>query len=88
MRQDESVAPSTASLESLFVTLLVEQYEGIDAAITDVLGAYLHATLSSNARKERVLIKLEGYFVDIVVKINPEHEKHIIFENGKKVLYL
>ena len=33
-------------------------------------------------------MKLEGNFVDIMVDINLEHKPNIIYEDGKKVLYL
>ena len=33
-------------------------------------------------------MKLEGNFVDIMVDVNPELKKNVIYENGKKVLYL
>ena len=41
LKQDESVASSTAALESLFMTLLIDAYEGRDVATYDVPGAYL-----------------------------------------------
>ena len=33
-------------------------------------------------------MKLEGDFVDIMVDVNPEHKKNVIYENGTNVLYL
>ena len=35
-----------------------------------------------------LLMKLVGQFVDIMCKVNPEHIKNVIYENGKKVLYM
>ena len=35
-----------------------------------------------------MLIKLVGEFVDIMCKMNHEHEKNMIYENGQKVLYM
>ena len=88
LKQDESVASPTAALESLIVTLLIDAYEERDVAVYDVPGSYLHATLSPTGSKERALMKLEGDFVDIMVKVNPEHAKNVIYEHGKKVLYM
>ena len=88
LKQDESVASPTASLESLIATLLIDAYEGKDIAVYDVPGAYLQAILAPKRSKERTLMKLEGEFVDIMVKVNPEHKINIIYENGKKVMYL
>ena len=87
LKQDGSVASPTTSLDSLFVTLLINAYEGCNAAITGVLGGYIQVTLSPNARNERVLMKLEGDFVNIMIKINPKHAKNATFKNGNK-LYL
>ena len=35
-----------------------------------------------------LLLRLLGGFVDIMYKVKPEHKKNVIYENGKKVLYL
>ena len=33
-------------------------------------------------------MKLEGDFVDVMVKVNPEHTKNVVYDLGKKVLYM
>ena len=33
-------------------------------------------------------MKLVGDFVDIMCEVNPEHKKNVVYENGKKVLYM
>ena len=88
LKQDESVASPTASLESLIMSLLIDTYEERDVATYDVPGACSHAKLLPRANDERVLMKLTGDFVDIMCKVNPEHTKNVTTENGKKVLYL
>ena len=88
LKQDESMSSPTASLESLLVTLLVDAYEDRDVATYDVPGAYLQASLAPTDNGERVLMKLVGEFVDIMCKVNPEHTKNIVYENGQKVLYM
>ena len=88
LRQDESVASPTAALESLIVTLLIDTYEGRDVGTYDVPGAFLQAKLGPRPNNERVLMRLVGNFVDIMCKVNPDHTKNVIYENGKKVLYL
>ena len=88
LKQDESMSSPTASLESLLITLLIDAYEERDVATFDVPGAYLQASLAPRDDGERVLMKLVGDFVDIMCKVNPEHEKNIIYENGQKVLYM
>ena len=88
LKQDESMASPTAALESLLVTLLVDAYEDRDVGTYDVPGAYLQASLAPKDNGERVLMKLVGEFVDIMCKVNPEHEKNVVYENGQKVLYM
>ena len=38
--------------------------------------------------RERTLMKLEGDFADIMCDINPDHKPNVVYEKGKKVLYL
>ena len=78
----------TASLESLVTKLLINAYEGRRVATYNTPGAFLQVTLSHNKSNERVLLKLTGDFVDIMCEVNPEHKKNIIYEKGKKVLYM
>ena len=82
---EESVASPTASIESIISTLLVDVYEERDIAIFDIPGAYLHAEMPE---KHRVMLKIKGHFVDIMCRVNPDFEKHVILEHGKRVLYL
>ena len=88
LKEDESVSSPTAALESLIVTMLIGAYEDRDVGIYDVPGAYLQARLAPRENNERVLMKLRGKFVDIMCKVNPEHIKNVIYENGHKVLYM
>lgn len=50
--------------------------------------AFLQAKLLTKGDNKRVLMKLVGNFVDIMCEVNPEHTKNVLYENGKKVLYL
>ena len=88
MKPDESVASPPTGLESLFATLLIDAYEEGDVGTYDVPRAYLQAKLLPKGDNKRVLLRLVGNFVDLMCKVNPEHEKNVIYENGKKVLYL
>jgi hypothetical protein len=85
LKEDESIASPTASLEGLFASYVIDVHEGRDTAIFDVPGAYLHAEFPDN---KQILLKLRGIFVDIMCEVNPEHLKNVVYENGGKVLYL
>ena len=64
---------------------MTDDHEGIAVHTFNVPGAYLHAALPG----DKVLhMKFEGEFVEIMCEVNPEYEKFVIYENGKKVLYV
>ena len=33
-------------------------------------------------------MKMRGKFVDIICSVKPEYKKYVMYENGKKVMYL
>ena len=47
-----------------------------------------HTCIHIFQRIKRVLINTREHFVDIMCQVNPEYEKYVRYENGKKVLYL
>jgi hypothetical protein len=51
-------------------------------ATADVVGAYLKAYMD-----DFVIMRFTGASVDILCKLNPEHAKLVVIENGVKVLY-
>ena len=52
-------------------------------AISDVVGAYLLAEM-----EDHVLVKLTGIAVDVLCRANEKYKKFVVFEKGKKVIYL
>ena len=48
-------------------------------ATFDVPGVHLQADLAHGDRKEQILLKLTGKFMDITCAVNPEHTKNIVF---------
>ena len=65
------------------LTFLIDAFKRREVVTADVPGAYLHADMD-----EFTILKLVGQSVDILCKANPEYEKFVTEENGKKVLYL
>ena len=82
--KEESSSP-TLSLEALLTTTLIDAVEERDVVIFDVPGAFLQAAFPD---EKFVLVKLEGEFVDIMCKVNPELKQYVRIEGKKKVLYL
>jgi len=52
----------------------------------DVSGAFLQPEMPKKDGK--VLLKLKDIFVDIMCDVNPEYRETIVYENGKKTLYV
>ena len=72
-------------LESLFISMMIDVLEGRDVAIFDIPGAYLHAEIPED---KMLLMRFRGQFADLMAEVNREHKKKIMYENGKKVLYV
>ena len=64
---------------------MINVLEGRDVAIFDIPGAYLHAEMPKD---KIVLMKFRGQFADIMCEVDPKHKENIVFEKGKKVLYV
>lgn len=83
---DESISSPTLLLEGLLTSLMIDVAEGRQIAISDIAGAFLHPEMK--CKDGIALMKLEGQFVDIMCEVNPEFRSTVIYENGKKVLYM
>ena len=70
LKDFESVASPTVSLEVLFILLFIDVYEERDIAMFDVQRAYLHELMPKD---KIVLLKLKGRFVEIMCQINLEY---------------
>lgn len=63
--------------------VVVNSKEGRDIATVDALVACLNVNV-----KDLVYVKIEGELADIILKIDKIFEKHVIVENGRKILFL
>ena len=81
----DSVASPTVSLEGFFTTLLIGAYEGREHISFDVPGAFLQAEMPDD---KLVLLRFKGRMAEMLGEVNDEYNKHITYENGKKVLYV
>ena len=82
--KEDSSSP-TISLQALFATWIIDSIEDRKVQTFDVPGVYLHAEIPED---ERVFMKFEKEFIDIMCEVNPEYKEHVRFKNGKKVLYV
>eukprot|EP00980_Cylindrotheca_fusiformis_P010264 scaffold2279_cov88-Cylindrotheca_fusiformis.AAC.1 len=86
----EDAASPTASLESVFLTATIDAHEGRDVMTADVPNAFIQTQMPEQKEGEdRVIMKITGVLVDLLVDLDPHTYKNfVVFENGKKVVYV
>ena len=83
----EETASPTASLESILLTAVVDAHERRDEMTADIPNAFIQADMPLTG--ERVILKLTGVMVDLMVEANPDrYASFVVYENGVKTLYL
>jgi hypothetical protein len=87
--KDESASP-TASLESIFLTAIIDAKEGRDVMSADIPNAFIQTAMPViKEGEDRVIMKLTGILLDLLVELSPElYGPYVVLENGKRVLYL
>ncbi|KAL7568952.1 hypothetical protein ACA910_000696 [Epithemia clementina (nom. ined.)] len=72
------------------LTGVIDAHEGRDVMTADVPNAFIQAPMPEvEPGDERVMMKITGVLVDMLVKLAPEvYGPFVVFENGKKVLYV
>ena len=68
-----------------WVIVVAPVKDGTEGLGFGVLGAYLHASLPGN---NKILIKFEREFTDIMCEVKPGHRPNMRIYNYKKVLYV
>jgi hypothetical protein len=87
--QEDAASPA-AALESIITTGVIEAKEERDAMTCNIQNTFIQALLPKKDPGEvRVVIKITGVLVDMLVDINPElYRPAVVLENQKKVLYV
>jgi len=73
------------------LTAIVDAYEERDVMTADIPNAFIQAEMPNldDDEEERVMMKITGVLVDLIVEMAPEvYGPYVVFENGKKVLYV
>ena len=85
----DSASP-TAALDSMMFICVIDAHEGRDVMCNDVPNAFIQTSLPQPKSGEaRVIMKITGVLVDMLVQLNPEvYGKYVVFENGRKVVYV
>jgi hypothetical protein len=84
------VASPMAELESIMITGVIKAKEERDIMTCNIPNAFIQALLpKKDPGEDRVLMKITGVLVDMLVDINPElYRPAMVLENQKKVLYV
>ena len=77
----------TARLESILLTGIIDTHEGRGVMTTDIPNTFIQAPMPK--REEKVIMKITGKLVDILVNMHPEqYEEYVVYKKNKKVLYI
>ena len=82
----EDASSPTVATESVLLTCAIDAEEGRDVAIIDIPNAFIQTVVEDP--KDRVVIRIRGYMVDVLVKIAPEvYQDYVATDKrGNKVL--
>ena len=89
LSREESTSP-TAALESILLTAIVDAKEGRDVMTADIPNAFIQTKLPNvEKRNERVIMKITGVLVDLLVNIAPEvYGPYVVTDKHRRVLYV
>jgi hypothetical protein len=89
LSREDSASP-TAALESIMLTAVIDSTERRDVMTCDIPNAFIQAEIPEvEPGEERVMMKITGVLVDMLVEINPTlYGPHVVYEKRGKVLYV
>jgi hypothetical protein len=89
LSREDSTSP-TAALESIMLTAIVDAKEGRDVMTCDIPNAFIQTKLPNiKEGDERVIMKITGVLVDLLVDISPEvYGPYVVYDKNKKALYV
>ena len=85
----EEAASPTAHMESISITCAIDAHENRDTMVADVPNAFIQAKMPEAQKGERVIMKITGQLVDMMVELNPSvYGDYVVFEGKRKVIYV
>ena len=78
------------ALESIMLTAVIDVHEGRDVMTCNIPNAFIQALMPEvKDGDERVIMKITGVLVDMLVKLNPElYGPYVVYEKNRKVLFV
>ena len=88
LSREDSASP-TASHESIVLTACIDVMEGRDVMCNDIPNAFIQASMPDGPLDERVIMKITGVLVDMLVDMAPHiYGDYVVYQKGKKVIYV
>ena len=86
--KEEATSP-TAATESILLTGVIEAKQNRDIMTLDVPNAFVQTNIPQGKDDEKVIMKIRGQLVDLLVELSPEtYADFIVYEGKSKVLYV
>ncbi|CAJ1935837.1 unnamed protein product [Cylindrotheca closterium] len=83
----EDTSSLTAALEAIMITCVIDEYEGRDMMSLEISNAFIQTQMPMDARS-RVMMKITGLLVDMMIQLEPRYCDYVVIENGKQVIYV
>ena len=90
LSKENSTSP-TAATESIFLTAVIDAKEQQDTMPSDIPNSFIQALVPKDKQdgKERIIMKITGALANALLDIAPEvHGPYVVYENGRKVIYV
>ena len=85
----EDAASLTAALESIMITAVINAHEERDVMCVDIPNTFIQTAMPElKAGEERVIMKITGVLVDMVDISSELYGSYVVYEKGRKVLYV
>jgi len=86
--RDKAASP-TAISESVFITSSIEAKEDRDVMTCDIPNAFVQTEIKNQEIGERIIMKIRGTLLEILIEIYPEkYSEYIVEEDGRRTLYV
>ena len=85
----EDAASPTVMTDSILLTAGIEAKERRDVATWDIPNAFIQTAVEElDEDGDRIVMKIRGAMVDMLLELDPKYEEFVVFERGQKVLYV
>ena len=85
----EEAASPTVMTDSILLTAGIEAKEKRDVATWDIPNAFIQTAVEELDKDgDRIVMKIRGAMVDMLLELDPKYEEFVVYEKGQKILYV